>query len=131
MENQSTLNALVKLKCPKCHEGNLFVYQNPYNLKQFHLMHKNCEKCGECFEPEPGFYTGAMYINYGFAVLLTAITYLILEIGLKVSAVVFFSLYISIIVAATPLLFRYSRAIFLYMVVRYDHNSIQKQNGQQ
>ncbi len=130
MSTLSTGQALAKLKCPKCHEGDLFVYKNPYKLKQFHKMPQTCDKCGECFEPEPGFYTGAMYVNYAFAVIITAVSYLVLEIGLKVSPIVFFSLYISIIVLATPLLFRYSRAIFLYMVVRYDSSSIQRHKVQ-
>lgn len=89
-------------------------------------MPERCSECGQSFEPEPGFYTGAMYVNYGFTVILTGVTFLVLEVMLKVSAFVFFSLYVSVLLLIGPFLFRYSRVIYLYLFVNYDKEAIQK-----
>jgi uncharacterized protein (DUF983 family) len=89
-------------------------------------MPESCSECGQSFEPEPGFYTGAMYVNYGFTVILTGVMFLVLEIILKVSAYVFFSVYIATLLLIGPFMFRYSRVIYLYLFVHYDEEAIQK-----
>lgn len=114
------------MKCPKCHEGEMFTHPNLYSLKLIHKMPDVCPACGQSFQPEPGFYTGAMYVNYGFTVVLTAFTYLILEIILKVPTPVFFAIYLGILLLISPLLFRYSRVIYLYLFVKYDNEAIKK-----
>lgn len=126
MANSSTLKPLLSMKCPKCHEGNLFTYASPFSLKHIHEMPADCPMCGQPFEPEPGFYTGAMYVNYGITVIITGLSYLILEIIFKVSPVVFFSSYVAILLALGPFLFRYSRVIYLYMFVNYDSEAVKK-----
>jgi hypothetical protein len=88
MAEESTWKALRTMKCPKCHSGNMFSSSNTYNLRKIHEMPEHCQECGQSFNPEPGFYTGAMYVNYGLTVVLSAITYLVLEIMLNVSALV-------------------------------------------
>jgi uncharacterized protein (DUF983 family) len=126
MAEISTKKAMLAMKCPKCHQGNMFEFSNPYNLKKIHQMPERCTECGQAFQPEPGFYVGAMYVNYGITVLLSALTYIILEIILKVSAFLFFGIYISVLLLIGPLMFRYSRVIFLYMFVNYDKEAVKK-----
>ncbi|HSZ25415.1 MAG TPA: DUF983 domain-containing protein [Cytophagaceae bacterium] len=128
MKKKSTLTAMLGMKCPKCHKGNLFTHSNPYNINKIHKMPEKCPECGTPFELEPGFYTGAMYVNYGFAVLLFALHYIVLAIVLNVSAYVFFGVYIGVLLAICPFMFRYSRVIFLYMFTSYDKNAIEKHN---
>ena len=126
MAEESTWKALRTMKCPKCHCGKMFISSSTYNLKKIHEMPEYCPECGQSFNPEPGFYTGAMYVNYGLTVVLSAITYLVLEIIMNVSAPVFFSIYIFILLLIGPLMFRYSRVIFLYMFVKFDREAIKK-----
>jgi uncharacterized protein (DUF983 family) len=128
MNEESVAKGILTLKCPKCHKGRLFINQNPYNLSKIADMPHSCEKCGLDYQPEPGFYIGAMYVNYGFTVVLTAVTYVVLEIILGVSAWAFFSIYLTILILIGPLLFRYSRVIYLYLFVRYDKEALKKQN---
>ena len=45
------------------------------------VMNDVCEKCNYHFEREPGYFIGAMYISYGFAVLQGVFTFLILNYG--------------------------------------------------
>jgi hypothetical protein len=43
-----------------------------------------CSVCGLKFNPEPGFYTGAMYVSYGLSVSLFIVTFFTLYIGLQI-----------------------------------------------
>lgn len=47
----------LRLRCPKCGEGKLFV--------RWLKMPDACASCGLDFKREQGYYIGAMYINYG------------------------------------------------------------------
>jgi uncharacterized protein (DUF983 family) len=126
MAEQSTTASLLAMKCPKCHEGNMFKETNPYNLRHMYEMPEDCPCCGQSFQPEPGFYYGAMYVNYGFGVVLFVLAYVILEILLGVPSYVFFGVYLGVLLLFGPLMFRYSRVIYLYMFVRYDEKAIEK-----
>lgn len=37
-----------------------------------------CSVCGQAFEPEVGFYWGAMYVSYGFSTFIVAIVVVLL-----------------------------------------------------
>ena len=114
--------ALLQLRCPHCHEGPLFTH-SALNVTKFSDMPDHCPVCGQAYEPEPGFYYGAMYISFGFAVAIFAVT-----------GVVLFYLagdpplwvYVTTVTAAAlltmPVVFRYSRALMLYLFggVHYD-----------
>ena len=51
-----------KYYCPRCRRSPLFVepfdFSNPLN------MHYQCTQCEQLFEPDPGYYFGAMFISY-------------------------------------------------------------------
>lgn len=93
-------------------------------LSKFQEMHEHCPVCNVKFEPEIGFYWGAMYISYAISVavavtLCVAIRVLFGE-GVPINAyigVVLFAL-----IAGTPINIRLSRAILLTYVsgIRYD-----------
>jgi len=52
-----TLGRGLRLRCPVCGEGRLF--------RGYFLMEPLCSSCRLDFRREPGYYVGAMYINYG------------------------------------------------------------------
>lgn len=120
------LSALIKLKCPKCHEGNLFINPNPYILSTIDKMPKVCPCCDQPFEPEPGFYYGAMYISYGIGVVLFLTSFFLMEVLLQVSGYLFLGFYICSLLTLWPVVFRYSRVIYIYLFVRYDSKIISK-----
>lgn len=113
-KEDSLIRAMAHAKCPRCREGNMFQYPLRKVFK-FSLMHKHCPHCNLRFEREPGFFFGAMFISYILSVFLFFIVtfslyYLLDEppnwvIILSMVVVVFLML---------PLLFRYSRVIYLY-----------------
>ncbi len=55
--------SIINYKCPKCRKGDLFV--KPLDLGKPLNMPKQCSHCNQRFNPEPGFYWGAMYVAYG------------------------------------------------------------------
>ena len=110
---RSLLKAIVQGRCPRCREGVIFKYPL-VQIRKFSEMNATCSSCEASFEPEPGFYFGAMYVSYGFTIALFISIWALLRfffnppdwvyiLSITVSAAVF-----------TPLSFRYSRILFLY-----------------
>ena len=100
------LIAILRQRCPVCLEGKIF--------NSLLGTHKNCPVCGLQFERETGYFLNAMFIAYviGFLILipLTLILYL-----LDVSIPLFTVVMITTVVIVWPLIFRYSRVIWLHM----------------
>ena len=121
MRGRSLINAQFYGKCPRCRQGDIFKYPVGRVLK-FSAMHTSCPHCGATYEPEPGFYFGAMFVSYALSIALFTFVGLILYFTLNPSDTVYV---VSIAVAAilfTPLCFRYSRILWLYWFggYRYD-----------
>ena len=105
-------------KCPKCHKGEEFEISNPYNFSRGLKMNAGCSCCGQSFEPEPGFYFGAMYTSYAFSVGASFAIYLLLTL-LNVEtfyAVLWACIGISVL---TPVFFRAGRLLWLNLFVSY------------
>ena len=109
----STALALLALRCPHCHTGKLF--NHPALSFSFMEMPVDCPVCHQTYEPEPGFYYGAMYISSGFSTgILLAIGFLLYFLAHDPPVWVYVSTVAVAVLAVTPLLFRYSRAVMLY-----------------
>ena len=118
----SKLYSIFFNKCPKCHEGQFFQTNNPYDLKKFDKMNEKCSHCGENFTPEPGFYVGAMYVSYGISVAVTSLYFFGLVIYLKVSATIVLAILVLSIILLIPISFRLSRLIWINFFVDYSEN---------
>lgn len=77
-------------------------------------MNRHCPSCKLDLEPEPGYYIGALYVNYflGLALLSPMVAWMLWESysayaigGASVVALVFLS----------PVVFSYARVIWLYL----------------
>lgn len=114
------LYSIIKLKCPRCHEGALFLNKNPYKLKDLDKMPKNCPACGEDFYRETGFYYGAMMISHATTTVIAVIVHAIVfyfygwEIAPNLIAL------LTLLIVSFPLVFRSSRAIWINFFVKYD-----------
>jgi uncharacterized protein (DUF983 family) len=110
---QSTPLALLKLRCPRCHTGPLFTH--PALSTRFMEMPEACPVCHQTYEPEPGFYYGAMYISLGFSTaLLLAIGFLLFYLAHDPPLWVYVGSVAGAVLVVAPWLFRYSRAMMLY-----------------
>jgi hypothetical protein len=117
------LLSLARLRCPHCHKGKLFVDPNPYKLHRIHLMPKHCACCHQAFEPEQGFYYGAMYVSYALTVALFVTFWVGFMVMLEMNPVRVLIAYVAFVILFFPYVFRYGRAIYLYFFVRYDKNA--------
>jgi uncharacterized protein (DUF983 family) len=119
---KSGLLALLRLRCPRCHRGPLFSH-GAFSITRFDEMPERCPNCGQFYEPETGFYWGAMYISYGLAVGVVLVAGLLTYfLGHDPPVWVYVTVVAASMILLTPLLFRYARALMLYAFggVRYD-----------
>lgn len=124
----SPLYSIFTGNCPRCHEGRVFLYKNPYNLKHIMEMHNHCEKCGLNFKPETGFYFGATYVSYSIGVAIAVI--LAFSMSPFISFFDNFGIYAAVIIGTitifSPVIFRLSRHGWLKLFNRYDKDAISK-----
>ncbi len=121
----SRFEAFTQQKCPRCRRGKMFTHRF-YHLSKFQEMHAHCPVCGVSFEPETGFYWGAMYISYAITVAISVTVGVGIRIfygpGLNIN--VYIAAIISTMLLFVPVSFRVSRAIMLHFIspVKYDPN---------
>lgn len=126
MSKESGLSAVIKGKCPRCREGEMFAH-GPFDVKHFSQMNERCASCGFRFEKEPGFFYGAMYVSYAFAVgLLLVVTAALYVLFDDPGLIVYISSVIGLSLILYPFNFRFSRIIFLHAFggVKYDPSHI-------
>jgi uncharacterized protein (DUF983 family) len=115
----SKLYSIFKMKCPQCHEGDLFVTKNPYILSEMGNMHKKCSACGCNFNPEPSFYYGSMYVSYGYSVALFVATFVIGKYVFNLGIIGIVSALAIALLLVAPYLFRLSRATWINLFVKF------------
>lgn len=113
LSSNVVLKAIIAEKCPRCHRGDLFI-TSAYNLKGFTRMHANCTVCKQTFEPEPGFYFGAMFVAYGLLVMMSILTWILLYFVFHPTFAAYIATILLLNVLLLPLIFRYSRTLFLF-----------------
>ena len=112
MNEKSYNSALFSGKCPACRKGDIFKY--PFSrISHFADMNVHCANCGATFEPEPGFYFGAMFITYAFNVVLLVAFGLGLYYFVELPEAIYLILIAVLAVVVTPLSFRSSRILWL------------------
>ncbi|UOQ68750.1 DUF983 domain-containing protein (plasmid) [Hymenobacter volaticus] len=86
-------------------------------------MPERCPVCQVAYEPEPGFYWGAMFVSYAFSIGCFAVGGVLAYYLLNDPAVwVYVLLVTSLVLVTAPATLRYSRAIMLYLFggISYD-----------
>jgi len=114
-------------KCPKCREGNLYV--QPLELSNPLNMHDQCSHCGLDFNPEPGFYFGAMIVSYGISswMLLLPALLLVFKFDWSVNQAMVFAIFIAAI--SYMKILRGSRSLYLHLTMRYDKAARKSDNS--
>ncbi len=65
------LGRCLRLRCPRCGQGRLFA--------RVFTLREQCPACALSFEPEQGYYVGAIYLNYAATVLIATPGFLVLD----------------------------------------------------
>lgn len=119
MKAGNKLYSMIFFKCPRCHQGDLFKNQNPYSFRDFFDMPKYCDHCKLKYEPEPGFFYGAMYVSYSLSIIITGLTWFVLTLlGFDFWTVIWSA--VSLLLISVPVLFKISRAIWMNFFMHYD-----------
>lgn len=117
---EGSLYSIVRSKCPRCNLDNLYVDNNPYHLSKLGQMKKSCQFCGQRYEPETGFYYGAMYVSYGLGIAFMVAPAMLMYAFFSLSFAWLLTFVLAMYILAFPLFFRLSRNIWLNMFVKYD-----------
>jgi len=124
MKRIGLLRSMWIYKCPRCRQADLFI--SPLNLSKPLDMNKRCEVCDLNFEPEPGYYFGAMFISYGisafFFLTVAAILYFAFHLG--PNPILGWVIFIGIISFLKIL--RLSRSVWIHIMTKYEP---EKANG--
>jgi len=119
----SKLYSILHYKCPRCHTGDLFV-QKGWSYTRFSAMHDSCPCCKQAYEPEPGFYYGAMYVSYAITTAITisilAALYVLLD---EITLAWFLGALVGALLLFFPFIFRMSRAIWINFFISYDKDT--------
>ncbi|MBN7809433.1 DUF983 domain-containing protein [Algoriphagus sp. H41] len=83
-------------------------------------MNKSCEVCGQSFEPEPGFYFGAMFVSYGLNTALFITAWVALSVIMPDYSLSTLLILLGLtVLLSLPLIFRLSRSIWIAIFVPY------------
>ena len=112
----------VKMKCPRCGEGELYDRSNLFTFKGFFKMKEHCSNCGMKYEKEVGFFYGAMYISYmlNIALFVTATVGYYLLFEEKYDWRYYIMVYLLITFLLVRWIYRMSRSIWLMIMVAYE-----------
>ena len=117
----SSLLAFAAQRCPRCHQGRVF--KTSAFSPRFQEMHASCPACHQHYEPEPGFYWGAMYISYAFSVaIVVAVGIAVFVLGHDPDTWVYVAGVAITTIMMVPLSFRYSRMVMLYLFAGFDYD---------
>jgi len=113
MQEKSWISKLLSGSCPRCGKGKVFSFPI-YRIFYFHKMNKMCSHCEVSFEPEPGFYIGAMFVSYALNVGVLLSVGIMLYLLYSPSDWVYISVVSFFVIVFSPFTFRFSRIIFLH-----------------
>lgn len=119
MKKGTKLYSILKLKCPRCQRGNLFINPKLFTFHKALEMPNHCTHCHQDFKIEPGFYTIALWISYPILIVVL-LPLMIFGITNGVSNYFILTFICFCILVQVPLM-RIARAIALNMFVSYDN----------
>ncbi len=121
------LVSLLKCKCPRCRQGDMFIDKNPWRIKNTMKMRKECPVCEQPFDLEVGFYYGSGYVSYGLTVAISVASFVAwwFLIGFSIhDKRIFYWIAINgvLLLSLQPYLMRLARTGWLSFFVSYDKN---------
>lgn len=113
------------LKCPRCHEGEMFESGSYSFVKPFDMLER-CPKCDLNYFPEPGYYYGSMFISYIWTAFFCLFFMGIFFFWLGIDQNVAWGMLISFMLINFVYIFRISRLMWININVKYDPNAVEK-----
>ncbi len=120
-----SIKAMWNYKCPRCRVGDLF--RSPLQISKPLDMYKQCSHCQQKYEPEPGYYYGAMFVSYIFLswyILLPTLA-LVFYFGWSVEQAMVFAIALTVI--SYLIIVRASRSLWIHIMIPYNQSYAQNQ----
>jgi uncharacterized protein (DUF983 family) len=116
--------SIVAMKCPCCHEGELF--NSPLYKGKIYDMPDRCDRCGQSYNLEPGFYWGSMYVAYAYSsgalLIVAGLCLLVFHLSLMATLIILgVTMFGGLFYNA-----RLSRSTWINVFVSYDANAVAK-----
>jgi uncharacterized protein (DUF983 family) len=105
-----TFSSLLGLRCPVCGADSF--------KAGWYKSAKACAQCGQNFEPEQGFFAGAIYPMYGMGAVVAGGTGLLVALGGGSFAAMLIAAGVALL-ACSPWIFWYARLGFLHTNHRF------------
>ena len=99
------LDRCIRLRCPRCGQGRMFTHG-------FSVAHL-CTSCSLAFEPEQGYYVGAIYVNYAAIVLIATPGFLLLDCWTNLTLTEQMIIWAVFATGFPILFFRHSKSLWL------------------
>ena len=121
------LPSLLKERCPKCREGQIFTQKSIFPLGKCLDVEEYCKTCNQKIKVENNYGQG---MNFVFIFAIFIITFFlywaVLGITFKDNSVFYYlALSVALSLLLQPWLMRLSRVLFLYLVIPYDKDIVQ------
>jgi uncharacterized protein (DUF983 family) len=112
------LRAILRCRCPHCLKGEVF--------SAFLKMYETCPVCGIEYEREHGFFMMSIFFGYilGFIAVVPVLVVLFL---MDASILAYFVVSAVVLIPLSPLIFRYSRVLWLHLDELMDPRSVPSQ----
>lgn len=119
VSKSSKLYSVLNHRCPRCHEGEVFVSKKAFRPK-FDEMNTNCSHCGLKFERETGFFYGSMYVAYGLSISLSLAVFVLIYTFVDIPLWLYLVINSVILLVMVPINFRLARILWLNFFVKYE-----------
>lgn len=122
LKKGSKLYSILKLKCPHCHEGELFSEKGLLRFKKILEMPEKCSVCGQKYEIEPGFWLGALWTSYPIVVAIELPFLLTSILVYNINPIYVILMMTSIFFLLWSVMLRLGRSIWINLSIHYDKN---------
>lgn len=120
MKKGTFLYSVIREKCPRCQEGDLFKDPHMYSLHDIGGMPEKCPVCGQDFMIEDGFFLGATYVSYAIAIAIAVPVMAFMALVLDTGIWIILAAILVILLLLLPPVMRLSRSIWFNFFVHYD-----------
>ena len=116
------LGRCLRLRCPRCGQGRMF--EHAFTLSG------QCDSCAFSFEPEQGYYVGAIYLNYAAVVLIAIPGFLFLDYWTDWSFTQQMLVWTAFAIGFPILCFRHSKSLWLSLDYFFTQSSQASQDDE-
>jgi uncharacterized protein (DUF983 family) len=121
-QQRNIVQGLAGSKCPRCRQGNMFTQKSIFPLKTCLQMKEYCDTCGQKIKVENNYGQGMNFV-FIFAIFIITLCIYWPVFGLSYkdnSVFIYITVATLLSLVLQPWLMRFSRVLFLYMVIGFD-----------